>query len=109
MKITTSDFDNHVILKTEGSLSSEHTREFESELKKLFPLGKHILLDFSELVFISSSILTILLSVNMKAKEENLKLILFGVNKDIMKLFSITEIDAHLSICKSKEDAVRGL
>ncbi len=109
MKISTNNFGNYSIIKIEGSLTSEHTKGFENIILKLIDEKKHILIDFTELVFISSSILTILLSYHSKSKENSLKLHLFGVNKDISQLFSITEVSAHLNIFETQNEALQNL
>ena len=109
MEIKTTEHDNYTILKMIGSLSIDHSKEIRFEFEKLIELKKDILVDFTELAFISSYILSLLLTYTNKAKEKDLRVILFGVNEEIMKLFSVTQVEDVLKISSSLDDALHHL
>jgi anti-anti-sigma regulatory factor len=41
----------------------------------------------------------------VNARNQNLRFILCGLNSDLEKLFSITDLNKHLDICKNLEEA----
>ena len=62
-------------------------------------LGRRkVLLNFSNVEFMSSAALGKLVRLNQRVKEVNGKLILCGIAKDIMTVFEITNLDSMLKI-----------
>lgn len=105
MKITLHEKERFVVATVEGSLSNEFLRGFETEVERLLGEGRNIIVDFSRLTFILSSGLSVLLSSHTHAKNHKLRFIICGLNSDLEKLFSITDLNRHLDICKDLEEA----
>ena len=105
MKITLHEKERFVVAAVEGSLSNEFLRGFEVEVERLLREGRNIIVDFSRLTFILSSGLSVLLSSHTNAKNHSLRFIICGLNADLAKLFSITELNRHLDICRDLEEA----
>jgi len=105
MKITRKSINGLVILKVEGSLVTEHIKQFEKEIYGALEKSNNIIIDFSDLSFICSSGLSLLIATHKKAEAKNLKIIITGCSEDIIKLFKLTELDQHLNIKNTIEEA----
>lgn len=55
--------------------------------------GDECTIDFSEVQYISSSMLGKIIAINKKSKEKNVKIILKSVNPDIKEIFQITKLE----------------
>lgn len=69
--------------------------------------GSHILLDFSQVSYLSSAVLNELLKVHRKLLETSGSLRLAGLNQDIRKVFEITNLDKVFVIYDSLGDGLR--
>ena len=105
MKITKKSIDGLVILKVEGSLVTEHIKQIEKEIYTALEKENNIIIDFSELSFICSAGLSLLIASHKKAELKNLKIVITGCSEDIIKLFKLTELDQHLQIKNTIEEA----
>ncbi len=109
MRLITQLQNNHGIIKVEGSLSNENLQDLEDALSTLLNKDRNILLDLFDVAFICSSALSLLLNYTKKAQKNNMKLIIYGLNEDIKKLFLITELDKHLAIVANLKEAKAGI
>jgi anti-anti-sigma factor len=94
-----------VLIKVEGSLVTEQLKQLEKEIYTALDKDNNIVIDFNELSFICSAGLSLLIASHKKAEAKKLKLVLTGCSDDILKLFSLTELDQHLNIVNSIEEA----
>lgn len=106
MKLTVQEYDTHIVGRVEGSLTNETLHEFEMFLKEIAAKQKHCIFDLTELSFIMSSGLSAMLSFNNSMHRNGLLFVIYGLEHDIEKLFAHTGIASHLTICKSKEEAL---
>lgn len=67
----------------------------------------HILLDFSQVSYLSSAVLNELLKVHRKLQETRGSLRLCSLNQDIKKVFEITNLDKVFVIYESAADGVK--
>jgi len=65
----------------------------------------NVLLDFSQVDFMSSSALGVLIKLNKKCKEFKINLKLCNIHKDILQVFKITRLDKVLAIYPDAEGA----
>lgn len=105
MKISRKSIDGLVIIKVEGSLITEHIKQFEKEIYSALEKKSNIIVDFSELSFICSAGLSLLIASQKKSEANNIKIVITGCSEDIIKLFKLTELDKHLVIKNSIEEA----
>ncbi|HNR88392.1 MAG TPA: STAS domain-containing protein [Spirochaetota bacterium] len=105
MRITANDQKNYVVLKIEGSFSNEHIKELDFQVNLNAKKKRHIMIDFTELSFISSSVLSALLLYNDQLRSENIVFNIFGLSENIRKMFDITGVSEHLFIFDSLDDA----
>ena len=91
MKTTIQETDKQIIASLCGELDTAAAIEMESVLQPLYEgKGRDIIIDCSELEYIASSGLRILLSVLKKAKADGSKVILKNVNAVIREVFELT-------------------
>ena len=60
MQITRDDYDNSVVFRLEGSLSVEDISTFQEVMNSCLPEKKHVVLEMSEISFIDSSSLGVI-------------------------------------------------
>ncbi len=68
----------------------------------------NVLIDFSQVRFLSSSALGMLVKVNKKCKEFKINLKLCSIHRDIMEVFKITRLDKVLQIYPDAPAAMEG-
>ena len=68
---------------------------------------KKILVNFERVLFMSSSALRALITLNRKVKEVSATLTLCGIDDNIMEAFRITRLDHIFQIKKSEDEGVR--
>ena len=66
-----------------------------------------LLINFERVLFMSSSALRALITLNKKAKECHAMLFLCGIDDNIMEAFRITKLDTIFTIRKNEDDGVR--
>lgn len=109
MKITTEMKDGYVLIKIKGTLSIENISPFETLLNKYVEEKIHILIDLSEMTFIDSSSLGIIVVYYTKSEKNNKHLSLININGDIMQMFKITGLDKRIKIFDTLELAITQL
>lgn len=109
MKVSTKSTDHYVISRVEGSLSIENLNTFEEEMIKNLALGKDLIVDLFAVTFICSSALSFFLSFSKKIQTARLNFIIVGLNEDIGRLFSITDLNKYFKIFNTTEEAIKFL
>ena len=96
-----------VIAKLTGRLDSGSAQPAEESLTQLLAGGTpHIVVDLSNLEYISSAGLRVLLVVAKKIQQAQGKLVLFGLVPNVREVFSISGFDKIFSIRDDAESAV---
>jgi len=109
MKITTEMKDEFVLINVKGTLSIENISPFETLLNKYVDEKKHILIDLSEMTFIDSSSLGIIVVYYTKSEKNNKHFSLLNINGDIMQMFKITGLDKRIKIFDNLDAATKAL
>ena len=95
-----------LILVPEGRIDSSNASDFERDMNNHIDNGDvHIIVDFSELSFISSSGMRVLL-IAAKRVRRNGKLVLCSMRDSIREIFSISGFDAIITVVKSRSEAL---
>jgi anti-sigma B factor antagonist len=68
---------------------------------------RKLLVNFERVLFMSSSALRALITLNKKAKEVKATLLLCGIDDNIMEAFRITRLDNVFQIKKNEDEGVR--
>jgi anti-anti-sigma factor len=95
------------VLDFAGNLDTNSSPAAESEVNRLLDGGcKQILFNFSELNFISSSGLRILLATAKKLKIENGKMVVCSLNNVVQEVFDISGFASILNLAATEEEAL---
>ena len=68
---------------------------------------RKLLVNFERVLFMSSSALRALITLNRKAKEVKATLLLCGIDDNIMEAFRITRLDNVFTIKKNEDEGIR--
>ena len=107
MDFTINTTDDIALLTLKGSLLADvQTREILDKVSALIQSGKvNFVVDLSELKFINSSGLGMLLTCLLKARKNRGDLILANVPEQVSNLLSITKLTKVFTTAESVEEA----
>ena len=107
MEIMTNWEDNIMVLKLRGRLDTNASMDFEQQVEEAIKFSKNsMILDFSELEYICSSGLRVIIQAAKKLKSLQGELVLCCMEDYIREVFEISGFDAFLKIFSSKDEAV---
>ena len=107
MEIKEEQRDNAKIIALRGRLDVQTSPGVENRIMELTGLNKQkLVFDFSELTFISSCGLRLLLKVAKNVQKANGKLALAGLRDNIREVFEIAGLASIFSIFPTCEDAI---
>ena len=107
LDIVTKKDKNAMIVSVKGRLDSLSANEFEEELSTLIDDGERaIIIDFSELDYVSSGGLRSIIYNLKKLKEINGKLILCSLKDIVKEVFDISGLSTIIPIYDSRESAL---
>ena len=109
MKVTSDQKENFILISIKGTLSIENISPFETLVNTHVEKKAHILIDLSELTFIDSSSLGIIVVYFTKSEKNNRHFALLDINPDIMQMFKITGLDKRIKIFRSLDEATSEL
>ena len=99
--------DAHLIVKASGKLDTINAPEFGKLLKELLDKkNPFYLLDLSEVTFLSSSGLQVLLAGAKISKKEGISFAVFGMNEMVNDVFCMSGFDRFIENFRSKEEAL---
>lgn len=85
------EIDGKYVATLEGEMDTAAALEVEETLKPLYTTdGKDVIIDCTNLEYIASSGLRILISILKGAKASGSKVVMRGVNDDIKNVFKLT-------------------
>ena len=91
MVATLKELENQYVATLKGELNTSAAVEVEKILKPLYKSdGRDIIIDCTELEYIASSGLRILISILKGAKANGSKVVLKNLNDDIKNVFKLT-------------------
>lgn len=98
---------NIKIFSPAGRLDSNNSAAFEKEILAALDAGENqILLDFSDLAYISSAGLRVVLLTAKKTKASGGKLVLCNLNESINEVFIVSGFNSILDIQANQETAL---
>lgn len=69
----------------------------------------NLIIDLSQVNYISSRGLGMLVDIHRKCEKGKGKLVVFGAGQDLMNILNLTALDKYFNMAKSKEEAVKKL
>ena len=110
MEITQAKQNGIVILELKGRLDTLSSSLLEKKLSDLIGEKEHKLsLDFSQLDFISSSGLRVLLAAGKQLKSVRGKMALCGLKEHVKEVFDVAGFTMLFHMFSSQEEAIKGL
>ena len=106
MEISTRTSNDIHIVAIAGSLDSATAPEAQKALDAVVAGAKKVALDFSQLDYISSAGLRVLLGVAKKLRSSGGTLGMFGLNQSVREVFDISGFSAILPVYPSEAEAV---
>ena len=98
MNITKSSGDGNVIFALDGRLDTTTAPLLQEQLIPAFDEAKEIKLDFSQLAYVSSAGLRVLLMGQKAAKAKGGSMIVCGVSPEVMEVLDMTGFSDMLTI-----------
>ena len=98
-----------VTLADEKILEDEDIKAIESSIMPVIDGPINLVIDFSEVVFLSSAVLGLLIRISKKVNEQNGKLRLCSIGSKIYDIFKITRLDEVFEICDNAKKAIQSL
>jgi len=108
MKIEVIDTQRNGIhlVRIEGRLDANFSSQLEDEIDEVLEQKtKSIILDFSEVTYLSSSGLRVLLSINKETKSDG-GLVLINLRDIVKKVIEVAELDDYLTQAETVEEAM---
>ena len=106
MQISTRTTNDIHIVGISGSLDSTTSPEAQKSLDSVLVSAKKVLLDFSELDYISSAGLRVLLGAAKHLRASGGKLGMFGLNQSVREVFDISGFSSILPVHATETDAL---
>ena len=106
MQISTRTSNDIHIVAISGSLDSTTSPEAQKSLDAVLPGAKKVVLDFSELDYISSAGLRVLLGAAKHLRGSGGTLGMFGLNQSVREVFEISGFSSILSVYQSEAEAL---
>jgi anti-sigma B factor antagonist len=96
--------DDSAVIHLKGKFTIEQVDIFKEKITPVIREGmKSIFVDFSHVEFVDSSGMGILMLFMNSAKNLNINVILYNLNKDVMSLFKIAYLDKFFIISTSSK------
>ncbi len=109
MEIVVSTQDEVVIVEPRGRIDSNTSREFGDRLLDLIKEGTaRVVVDFGQVIYISSAGFRILLIAAKDSAERNCNFALCGLSQEIHRLFEMGAFADLFRIYASREEGVTG-
>jgi anti-anti-sigma factor len=108
MKILTSSAENEVVLiEVEGELDAYTARELDRTLDDILAQGRsRLVLDASQMSFISSAGLRSITFAQQKAQQQGGEVRVFGLNAQVRRVFEMAGLDEYLHLSENRQEAV---
>jgi anti-sigma B factor antagonist len=110
MEITEQKIGSTTVIALRGRLSSENYMLFETKVNEVLARKeKNILIDCSNLFFITSSGIRVFVVLLKEIEKINGKLGVFSMADNIKEVFQIAELLKHFKTYNTLEEAIAGL
>jgi anti-anti-sigma factor len=106
MQISTRTSNDIHIVAISGSMDSTTSPEAQKSLTAVLAGAKKVALDFTQLDYISSAGLRVLLGAAKQLRASGGRLGMFGLNQSVREVFDISGFSTILSIYPSEADAL---
>jgi anti-sigma B factor antagonist len=109
MKLETSEENDILTVRLEGSLDGKTAPEVREQLQRFLPANSKLILDLSNVDYLSSAGLRLLLVLYRELTARKGKLALLGVSEDIRTVMSHTGFLSFFTLVESAVEAVQAV
>jgi anti-sigma B factor antagonist len=107
MELIENQKEGVIIVEPRGRIDSVGSKTFGDRLTELIRSGSHhMLIDFQQILYISSAGFRCLLIARKLVDEVNGKLVLCGMSTEVKRLFEIGAFTDLFTICASRDEGV---
>jgi anti-sigma B factor antagonist len=107
MDIYSEKKSNHILLKVKGEIDALSSLDLDDIIKQSFAAGeKNLLVDCTELFYISSAGLGVFMSYIKDLEVNERKMILFGLSDSVFSTFEILGLHHIIQLVKTEEEAL---
>ncbi|TNF32424.1 MAG: anti-sigma factor antagonist [Deltaproteobacteria bacterium] len=107
MQIETQEKGSALVVAISGSLDTKTAPAAETAIGAILDQGRnHLVVDFSEVDYIASSGLRVLLSTMKRLKKSKGKMFLCGMNPTVREVFDISGFSGIFKILDTQADAL---
>lgn len=105
IEVKHTEEDNLQIVSVNGEVDASSSIHLDNAMAEAIKKGKNILVDLSDLSYISSAGLGVFMSYLKELETNQLKLVLIGLNEKVKHVFEILGLDQLLTIAENQERA----
>ncbi len=98
MKITKKYNEKDLLMSVEGRIDTITSQELDKEINSEIGNFESLTLDFTDLEYISSAGLRVLIATQKKLKADNIPLVIKNVNDAVSEIFRMSGFDKILTI-----------
>lgn len=107
MEILQQKEQNYTIISINGDLDASSAILLDTEINEIIAKSeRQIIVDFLNLDYIASAGVGVFLAHLDEIQEQEIKLVLFGMNERVKSVFEILGLDVLLQIKNTKEEAL---
>lgn len=103
--IQTLKEEEFFIIQVIGEVDASSSIHLDNKIGEIIKQEKKILVDCTDLKYISSAGLGVFMSYIHEMEEGNIKMVLYGLGNNVKNVFHILGLDQLLNIVETKEDA----
>ncbi len=108
LQIQLEEIEHRVILRLDGRIDAATTPILERKVQMLIDENHtHLLLDFSQVDYLSSAGMRLLLSVAKKLKAKKGHFVLFSLGDEVSEIIKMAGFDKILHICLNEKEALQ--
>lgn len=107
MNIRQQQKEGATILELEGSIDSKTTADIQSKVMEVAVASEKLVLVFSNVSFVSSAGLRLLLMVYRQVHSKNGKVVLVDVSEEIRDIMTMTGFINYFELCETLEQALK--
>ncbi|MFH1049502.1 MAG: STAS domain-containing protein [bacterium] len=109
--ITIEEMKDSVLLHLEGDYnSSDENEALLNSFREMAKKGhKAVLVDLTNVVYLNSGSIGVLLSGNAMLKKKDSKIVIYGASDYLENIFNVTKLNLALDICRTKEEAIEAV
>jgi anti-sigma B factor antagonist len=107
IEISKTTENNYLLISVNGEADASSSIELDKQIRESFEGDvKNILVDCTDLNYISSAGLGVFMSYIEEVNEKAITFIIFGLSDKVSKVFDILGLDQLLTIKQTKEEAL---